>query len=116
MEVGGRDGSGPLRSREQFPYPERANRYQRGVRMFRRPSPAIVISLLALFIALGGAGYSATGGNFILGRSNSASSQSALVAPFKPECRSARRIEFNSFRTERPGRLALCRQPERAGL
>ena len=50
--------------------------------MFRRPSPAIVISLMALFIALGGAGYSATGGNFILGRSNSASSQTALVAPF----------------------------------
>ena len=37
---------------------------------------------MALFIALGGAGYSATGGNFILGRSNSASSQTALVAPF----------------------------------
>src|SRR5678816_2849207 len=50
--------------------------------MFKRPSPAIVISLMALFIALGGAGYSATGGNFILGRSNSASSQTALVAPF----------------------------------
>src|SRR4026207_1510432 len=54
----------------------------REVQMFRRPSPAIVISLLALFIALGGAGYSATGGNFILGRANSASSQTTLVAPF----------------------------------
>jgi len=50
--------------------------------MFRRPSPAIIISLLALFIALGGAGYSATGGNFILGRANSASSQTSLLAPF----------------------------------
>jgi hypothetical protein len=52
------------------------------VQMFRRPSPSIVISLLALFIALGGAGYSATGGNFILGRANSASSQTTLLAPF----------------------------------
>jgi hypothetical protein len=37
--------------------------------------------MLALIVALGGgAGYSATGGNFILGRSNSASTQTALSA------------------------------------
>jgi hypothetical protein len=40
-----------------------------------------VISLLALFIALGGTTYAATGGNFILGNPNSASSTTALTAP-----------------------------------
>jgi hypothetical protein len=39
------------------------------------------VSLVALVIALGGAGYSATGGNFILGRANSASTQTRLVTP-----------------------------------
>jgi hypothetical protein len=38
--------------------------------------------MVALVVALGGAGYSATGGNFILGQSNSASTQTKLVAPF----------------------------------
>src|SRR4051812_1419311 len=42
--------------------------------MFRYPSPSLVISLFALLVALGGAGIAATGGNFILGQSNSASS------------------------------------------
>jgi hypothetical protein len=37
--------------------------------------------MLALLIALGGAGYSATGGNFILGQKNTASKQTQLVAP-----------------------------------
>src|SRR5215208_1437182 len=50
--------------------------------MFRYPSPSLVISMLALTVALGGAGYSATGGNFILGQANSASTQTKLVAPF----------------------------------
>src|SRR5215208_3844156 len=50
--------------------------------MFRYPSPSLVISMLALTVALGGAGYSATGGNFILGQSNSAATQTKLVAPF----------------------------------
>ncbi|MEO6351424.1 MAG: hypothetical protein ABIP53_12300, partial [Candidatus Limnocylindrales bacterium] len=36
------------------------------------PSPAAVISLLALFVALGGTAYAATGGTFILGQKNSA--------------------------------------------
>src|SRR5215212_3341509 len=51
---------------------------QRG--RFRRPSLSLVISLIALFVALGGAGYAATGGTFILGRANSATSQSGLAS------------------------------------
>jgi hypothetical protein len=42
---------------------------------------ANVVGYLALFVALGGTTYAATGGNFILGKSNSASSQSSLSAP-----------------------------------
>jgi hypothetical protein len=40
-----------------------------------------VVATLALFIALGGTTYAATGGNFILGKSNSASSTTSLTAP-----------------------------------
>jgi hypothetical protein len=40
----------------------------------RKPSPAMIVALLSLFVALGGVGVAATGGNFILGQSNSASS------------------------------------------
>jgi hypothetical protein len=47
----------------------------------KRPSASLVISCLALFIALGGTTYAATGGNFILGRANSAGAQTALSAP-----------------------------------
>jgi hypothetical protein len=39
---------------------------------------ANVVSLLALSVALGGTTYAATGGNFILGQSNSAGSTTAL--------------------------------------
>lgn len=43
-----------------------------------RPSPSLVVSCLALFAALGSAGYAATGGNFVLGHANSAGATSAL--------------------------------------
>jgi hypothetical protein len=46
-----------------------------------RLSFANVVSLLALFIAIGGSTYAATGGNFILGQPNSASSTTSLSAP-----------------------------------
>lgn len=46
----------------------------------RRPSPALVISLIALFVALGGTTYAATGGNFVLGQANTATTQSSLSA------------------------------------
>jgi hypothetical protein len=49
--------------------------------MLRRASSAHGIALLALFISLGGAGYSATGGNFLLGRTNTATTPTVLVAP-----------------------------------
>jgi hypothetical protein len=47
----------------------------------RRPSPAFILALIALFVALGGAGMAATGGNFILGQANSATSTTSLSAP-----------------------------------
>ena len=43
-----------------------------------RPSPAMVVALIALFVALGGTTLAATGGNFILGKSNSASTATQL--------------------------------------
>jgi hypothetical protein len=47
----------------------------------RRPSPAMIVALLSLFLALAGAGMAATGGNFILGQANSATSTTSLSAP-----------------------------------
>jgi hypothetical protein len=47
----------------------------------RKPSPAMIVALVALFVALGGAGMAATGGNFILGHANSATKTSSLSAP-----------------------------------
>jgi hypothetical protein len=47
----------------------------------RRPSASLVISTIALFVSLGGAGYAATGGNFILGQTNTATTPSLLAAP-----------------------------------
>jgi hypothetical protein len=46
-----------------------------------RLSHTTVAAYLALFIALGGTTYAATGGNFILGQSNTASTPSSLSAP-----------------------------------
>lgn len=45
----------------------------------RRPSPSLVISCFALFIALGSAGYAASGGNFILGQANDAQADSTRL-------------------------------------
>jgi hypothetical protein len=47
-------------------------------RIEHRLSPATVIALIALFVALGGVGVAATGGNFILGQSNTAGATTAL--------------------------------------
>jgi hypothetical protein len=44
----------------------------------RKPSPAMMVALASLFVALGGVGMAATGGNFILGQSNSANQTTAL--------------------------------------
>jgi hypothetical protein len=43
-------------------------------------SPSMVVALLALFVALGGVGIAATGGNFILGVPNTATSPTELSA------------------------------------
>lgn len=47
--------------------------------MLRMPSPSFAVSLFALIVALGGAGYSATGGTFILGSANSADASTRLT-------------------------------------
>jgi hypothetical protein len=44
----------------------------------RRPSPATGIALVALFISLSGTAYAATGGNFLLGKPNKASTVTSL--------------------------------------
>ena len=48
--------------------------------VLRSPSPATFISLLALFVSLGGTAYAATGGTFILGHANSATTASSLTS------------------------------------
>jgi hypothetical protein len=45
----------------------------------KRPSPALIIALLALFVSLSGLGVAATGGNFLLGESNSADQATLLI-------------------------------------
>jgi hypothetical protein len=49
-------------------------------RLSRRLSPSMVVALIALFVALGGVGIAATGGNFILGQANTATTQTSLSA------------------------------------
>jgi len=49
--------------------------------MFRFPPVSLVVCMLALLIALGGVGYSATGGLFVLGNTNSASTPTVLQGP-----------------------------------
>jgi len=44
-----------------------------------RPSPSMGVALVALFVALGGSAYAATGGNFVLGSSNAANKTTGLT-------------------------------------
>jgi hypothetical protein len=46
-----------------------------------RPSHGTVVAYLALFVALGGTTYAATGGNFILGQPNGAGAPTSLTSP-----------------------------------
>jgi hypothetical protein len=48
---------------------------------FRRPSHGTLVAYVALFVALGGTTYAATGGNFILGQSNGAGTPTRLTSP-----------------------------------
>jgi hypothetical protein len=45
-----------------------------------KPSPAMAVALVALFVALGGTSYAATGGNFILGQPNGAGTPTQLTS------------------------------------
>jgi hypothetical protein len=45
---------------------------------FKKPRHATLVAYLALFVAMGGSAYAATGGNFILGHSNSADQPTGL--------------------------------------
>ena len=49
-------------------------------KMVRLPSPAMCVALVALVFSLGGIGYSATGGNFLIGRTNVAATPTFLAA------------------------------------
>jgi hypothetical protein len=49
------------------------------IRRPRRPSAAIVISIIALFFAMSGTAVAATGGDFLLGKSNTATNVSRLT-------------------------------------
>jgi hypothetical protein len=49
----------------------------------RRPPVSLAVSMLALFVALSGWGYAATGGSFLLGRSNSAGKTTSLSSTTK---------------------------------
>jgi hypothetical protein len=44
----------------------------------RKPSPAMIVALLGVFIGLGGVGVAATGGTFILGQPNTADDTTSL--------------------------------------
>jgi hypothetical protein len=44
----------------------------------RKPSPAMIVALLGVFLGLGGVGVAATGGNFILGQPNTAEDTTQL--------------------------------------
>src|ERR1044072_5893200 len=48
--------------------------------VLKRTSPSLVISCVALFVALGSAGYAATGGSFLLGKPNSAGNPPPLTS------------------------------------
>src|SRR5439155_12704097 len=60
----------------------------------KRPSAATVISLIALFVALGGTTYAANGQSWILGHSNSADAATRLSAPI-----AARALQINNTGT-----------------
>jgi hypothetical protein len=47
----------------------------------RKPSPSMIVALVALFVALSGVGVAANGGNFILGHANNATLNTSLSAP-----------------------------------
>lgn len=80
--------------------------------MPKLPSPSLAISMVALVIALGGAGYSATGGNFILGQSNVASTETGLSATLSGR---AARITNSSTSTAATA-LGLFVKPGRAPM
>src|SRR5438270_3350152 len=48
--------------------------------LLRRPSASLVVALTALFVSLGGLGYAATGGSFVLGKANSADRTTRLTS------------------------------------
>jgi hypothetical protein len=52
----------------------------RGHRFLKVPSPTAAVAVAALALSLGGVAYGATGGNFILGQANSATSETQLTS------------------------------------
>ena len=106
------------------------------IRHPRRPSASLVISIIALVFAMSGTAVAATGGNFILGKSNTATNVSRLTnskgtalslsaAPTSPPLRVSNTKEVPNLNTNylggfgqpvRPGqRRHGDRRPGRAG-
>ena len=78
----------------------------------RKPSPATVIAMVALFVALGGVGVAAAGGNFILGKANTSDKQTSLTgAPPNPELR----VENTSTDGNARGVVGVISAPTAAG-
>jgi hypothetical protein len=66
---------------------------------------ANVVSLVALFVALGSTTYAATGGNFILGQSNSAGAPTVLTSP---TTNSNGALKVTNTNTSAPGRAVTA--------
>lgn len=75
------------------------------------PSPSMAVSLLALVIALGGAGIAATGGNFILGQNNSATTPSLLIRSGNSEALQVRNLDTGAAATALRLHTANTRPP-----
>lgn len=69
----------------------------------RKPSPAMIVALVALFVALSGVGVAANGGNFILGHANSATLSTALSAPVV----GGKALQVTNTNTSNPASTAL---------
>jgi hypothetical protein len=77
----------------------------------RKPSPAMVVATLALFVALAGTGVAATGGNFILGQSNTAGAKTSLTAGFSDRALAITNMNTGSSATALGLNVAAGRPP-----
>jgi hypothetical protein len=77
----------------------------------RKPSPAMIVALLGVFLGLGGVGMAATGGNFILGQSNNAGAKTALTAGVSDRALAITNLNTSSSATALGLNVAATRPP-----